>query len=417
MEKLIKTKNMSNINYRKYTSYFLAGVIGILFVIGLRGASAATPTVPPPSGDVTPTFSGLNVNGGAKIQEALEVADISVSGDIDMAGDLQASKTIEAGGELRAKGGIVNPDGDVKINGALNVNDTMYVGPKIDGLNPTKGEWVIVDRFLATGVASFKGGTTFQNDADVKGGLTVGGSAKATGKLSTDSDLTVGGKLGVTGDSILNGAFEAKGKALFSGDTEIKNLYATGSIQNSAADGFVKIDDELDVRKGIFNNDGTSLIKFGSGSKPTKLDVTGASTLSGNVDIKGEISNSTPKSATVSGLTQPVNIKDDLKVTGNITATSEIGKYSISSKSVTVSSQGSSSTSISCASVEKMMSCDFFPTTKITDYFKNIYINKSVPTKSTTGWKCDATITNKNASGVSSQEISAYAVCFNPTTN
>ncbi|MEK7171541.1 MAG: hypothetical protein AAB739_01400 [Patescibacteria group bacterium] len=363
---------MINLNYKKYIGYFLAGIVGILFIIGLRSASAANPT-DLSSSNVNPNFNQVyvtdtlqsktaNVSGdlavlgsanlagniyamgniensngsvvinddlvvknGVNIQEALEVADVVASGDIDMGGDLQVSKTIEAGGELRAKGGIVNPSGDVKINDAFNIDDEFYTGSDISGITPAKGYYTILDRLLAYGVAVFKGSVTFQNDADVKGGLTVGGSAKATGKLSTDSDLIAGGKLGVSGDSVLNGtlknnastikvydasgvlkeqltpapvyidddmkvwgnltskgAFEAKGKALFSGDTEFsKTLLVPGGIENSAGD--VLINDALDVRKGIFNNDGTSLVKFGGASKPMNLQVTGTIKSNGGI--------------------------------------------------------------------------------------------------------------------------------------
>lgn len=453
---------MTNPNYKKYIGYIGAGIFGVLLVIGLRGASAATPA-DLPSSNVTPTFSGLNVNGGAKIQEILEVADISVSGDIDLAGDLQASKTVEAGGELRAKGGIANPDGDVKINDAFNIDDEFYTGADPAAITPVKGYYTILDRLFAFGAAVFKGDVSFQSDAHVTGDVSIAGSANAD-KLSVANNLTVGGKLGVSGDSVLNGtlknnadtlkvydangnlkeqltpapfyiddnmkisgdlnakSMQISGKAALSGDTEIKNAYITGSLQNSAGDGdFVKIDDQLDVRKGIFNNDGTKLIKFGSGSSPMDLSVTGKSTLSGNVDIKGEISNSTPKSGTVSGLTQPVNIKDDLKVTGNITATGKIGKYTIRSGGpYSVSGGGSLTKATACNSGETVISCSYkgkSPTAASEDFTFGLELNNMIISDS-------SAVTDKNSCKVSVKntianklDLYVYSVCFDPTSN
>lgn len=429
-----------HLNYKKYIGYITAGLFGVLLVVGLRGASAANQT-DLPSSNVIPNVSGLNVQGGAKIQEMLEVAGVTVSGNIDLSGDLQASKTIQADGELRAKGGIVNPTetkyGSVTVGSPVEITDPQGLNIKNGTLDVNQAETDasgnILDALNVDGFVSInKGGlltTRCNSDSDaepyycmtigytgddvhtasilVKGPLKIAGAVKgpSADPLTIDDDLDVMGN--INGTSV-----QISGKASFLGDTEIKNAYITGSLQNSAADGFVKIDDELDVRKGIFNNDGTKLIKFGSGSSPMDLSVTGKSTLSGNVDIKGEISNSTPKSGTVSGLTQPVNIKDDLKVTGNITATGKIGKYTIrNSGPHSVSGGGSLTKEKACNSGETVISCGYKgDSVSSGDYDFGLELNNLLLGTSSCKVSVKNTIANK-------LDLYVYTMCFDPTTN
>lgn len=390
---------MININYKKYIGYFLAGVVGVLFIIGLRGASAANPTVPPPTGDAIPTFSGLTVQNGAKIQGALEVADISASGNIDMSGDLQVSKTVEAGGELRAKAGITNPAetkyGSVAVGLPVEITD-------IQGLKMTKGPLNIKydelnssgtpqSAMIINGLVSIKGGL-LTNRCDGSANMddptkpsycmTIGYGDGTPGELAvlwpfttdvdfrkniknTKGDVTVNDSLKVTGD-INAASMQVSGKAAFLGDTEIKNAYITGSLQNSAATGdYIKVDDALDVRQGIFNNDGTSLVKLGSGTKSMNL-----------------------------------------QVTGKIKASGGIGTYSGSSATASIAAGKTGIAATYCPSTaDLLLGCYFSANSKDTEVYA---LDKTI----SSGKKgCYTNFINS----VASSNVTVSAICFNPT--
>lgn len=404
------------------------------------------------SGDLTVTgatnlagdtyaIGNLNVQNGASVQGMLEVADITSSGDIDMSGDLQVSKTVEAGGELRAKSGITNPAetkyGGVAVGLPVEITDPqglkMTKGPlniKYDELNSSGTPQ---SAMIINGLVSIKGGI-LTNRCDGSANMadptkpsycmTIGYGDGTPGELAvlwpvttdvdfrkniknTKGDVTVNDSLKVTGD-INTASIQVSGKAVFLGDTtEIKNAYITGSLQNSAATGdYIKVDDALDVRQGIFNNDKTKLIKFGSGSSPMDLSVTGKSTLSGSVDIKGEISNS--------NLGSPVNIKDDLNVTGNIktSGTGKIGKYTIRSSGPHSVSSGSILTKEkACNSGETVISCGYKgDSISSGDYDFGLELNNLLIGTSSCKVSVKNTIANK-------LDLSVYTMCFDPTSN
>ena len=94
---------MINLNYKKYIGYFLAGIVGILFIIGLRSASAANPT-DLSSSNVNPNFNQVYVT------DTLQSKTANVSGDLAVLGSANLA------GNIYAMGNIENSNGSVVIN-------------------------------------------------------------------------------------------------------------------------------------------------------------------------------------------------------------------------------------------------------------------------------------------------------------
>ncbi|WP_206952568.1 polymer-forming cytoskeletal protein [Trinickia acidisoli] len=225
---------------------------------------------------------------------------------------------------------VVQNNGNVPNTVAINVDDSAV---KIDSNYALQ----------VNGPISFAGALDVDGALDVKGDVTI------EGRLDVKRDSMFEGELEVKGDSTLDGALNVKGDSTLQGQLEVKgNVTLDGTLDGGGqkvvvahdleVKGASTLDGTLEVKgastldgtlgvKGASTLDGTLEVK-GTSTLDGTLEVKGASTLDGTLDVKGD---STLEGALqVKG--QTATFGHDVVVEGNLTVQGQI----ISTKSGSV---------------------------------------------------------------------------------
>lgn len=169
---------------------FTAGMAiftGVL-LLGVNAAiGAATPTVDPPGAGVSPTFTGLNVNGNIQNSAGnVSVSDnLAVTGNVTATGSVSATGNVSTSGQLTVGGTAISSDGDVLlVNDMLRVGDGLFVnGPR----SRIDGDFINVNAVLRANesIINFDDPVLIDDDlivtddVTVNGNFTVVGAAKA----------------------------------------------------------------------------------------------------------------------------------------------------------------------------------------------------------------------------------------------
>ena len=332
----------------------------------------------------------LDANGGADLSGGVLVDVLGVTGVATVAGNLLANANLDVtnhttlntlratglstfvsdvqiDGDLTANGDITG-DGATNITGINSVTATEFYGDGsnltgleagLDGLNVTLGDVTVggaltvtgdtdlnggldvdghteVDNFRASGVSTFVGGATFEENLAILGQGSI--QTLVVGGNSSLQDTQVGGGLTVTGATDLNGAVSVAGTSEFNDVVRINDtLFANGAVEVANGQGLTvgnvfsvdsngespifSVDVEADFNEGI-NVDGlvggnAGILTTGdlAGTiagldiAPRHINAAGFATVAQGLEVAAG-------GADITGLT---TVTGDLYVTGNTT--------------------------------------------------------------------------------------------------
>jgi cytoskeletal protein CcmA (bactofilin family) len=213
------------------------------------------------------TEDGTAADGAChgNIMTGLRVNDFSSSGDVHAQGDLYVSGDTAVGGELEVSGKAAVV-GDLTVGGSIQATS---VNVDTGNLN--------INNLVVSGTSQLSGAVKMSNTLNVSGNITGGNNASITSTLSA-------------------------GAGKFSGSAGTTNAI-------EATKGNVQVTDgNINVSKGN--------LALGNGT----LNVSGASTLSGNVTVGGTQLTASNAAVSVKSVTSPTGGFTNLSVSNNITA-------------------------------------------------------------------------------------------------
>lgn len=238
---------------KKLHFYGIAFLAGILVVIGIR-ATNAQPSAAPPTANVTPTFSGLNVEDGLVVDDdpvefssetgrytslvrlfVQGVSSFTGAATFNEGATVKSGLSIDGAALQFDNGGYIG--GTTDIRGVIQNNNTDKPVVVNDNLKVTGSLDAGMFNFNDTNIMNFakvtQGGTT-TGAVSVIGGVTATGAIHANDYISTDNWLQTDKYLAVGEDAQIDGDLRVKGK--------IKNdLAASTPVTFSDIDG-VKIE-------------------------------------------------------------------------------------------------------------------------------------------------------------------------------
>lgn len=259
------------------------------------------------SGGIEVTTGGLTISGGADISGDSEVSgDLEVTGDISAA-DITASGDVEIGNDLEVDGGITSGDGEIYFISQANKLSYSTSSSRFEMNQPL-----------------YVNGNVYATDFQATGNTSISGNTAITGNTSISGNATISGDTTITGDVGANKVTATDIET--SGETKTNTFTATG---DSKVEGTSTISKKLTVES-------------------EGAEITGASSIDGNLDItNGELT--VAKKLTVESegaeITGSVTVSSSLQV-GDTTTNTTINNNSISTSSVlncSVLNTGSSS--------------------------------------------------------------------------
>ena len=333
---------------------------------------------------------GIDVAGGSNLSGGVLVDVLGVTGVATVAGDLLANANLDVtnhttlntlrvtglstfvdavqiDGDLTANGDITG-DGATNITGINSVTATEFYGDGsnltgleagLDGLNVTLGDVAVggaltvtgdtdlnggldvdghteVDNFRASGVSTFVGGATFEENLAI-----LGQGSIQTLVVAGNSSLQatqVGGGLTVTGATDLNGAVSVAGTSEFNDVVRVNDtLFANGAVEVANGQGLtvgniftvdsngespifsvdieadfnegINVDGEVGGNAGILTTGDLAGTIAGLDIAPRHINAAGFATVAQGLEVAAG-------GADITGLT---TVTGDLYVTGNTT--------------------------------------------------------------------------------------------------
>lgn len=260
------------------------------------GNVIGAPSVVPPGNAISPTFSGLDIQGTIKnTKDAVNTGNLKIEDDLEVSGTISTPKTgyfkdIAASGIINAPGGIITTALDAMTGSGTIMAKNIQASVSMSATS------IGVGALNVTGnISNTNGNVTVDDNLDisgnsvVKGTLDVQGSIKNSsgsnfGHLKVDDDFRVGKDLLVTGDLrlsenlILEGAttksIKTGGSSPLSFDSNAsftKNVSISGFLGGGTNDKIVNIGSltdpsNLNITKGILSMNGGAISLDSSGS-------------------------------------------------------------------------------------------------------------------------------------------------------
>jgi filamentous hemagglutinin family protein len=305
-------------------SVTIAGAVGSTTAVGTVTVNSTGPVAFASSfnggGIVTAAGTTTSFSGGTSIQDALNgittTGVTSLNGTVTLVNSLYATDTTQVF-TLTSSGAfsMFSMPGTVTMSGgpfALAGGGSFTVAGTLNGSQPlilsgtstktfsgslTVGNGTTAIAGTESGVAIFSGTTNLKGASSFANPVTLGSSLSASGATVMSGDLTLaggGGTLGGTGDYIIS-SISGVGQALTysgSGSANVSGVLNLGSITGSGSGTMTFAGDVTSANAssfvGLVKLGGVFTTTFGTTSFNT-IDLTGTSTLVGNLEASGAL--------------------------------------------------------------------------------------------------------------------------------
>ncbi len=459
-------------NNRYLKSAIISSSVAVVTGVLLFGINATfgAPTYQPPGADVSPTFSGVNVNGSVKIAETNVYASPNNQVLNDATGGMLTLKNDPVNSPR--KGIFMDGDDIVAFGQSLYLNvmgkQQVVIGSKDapssldipggyirnsnNGSDPVTifgiklpGGNTDLDVASSSSIKNSTGGFPVDvsdpdglklsaGNLDMQNGVIKNSTGNNSGNVKIDDALDVTSAVATNTVKSYSGGTINVNNAL-----DILGSYlATDSLKSHTGGGSVNVDSPLKINKQIDIPDpdgGTVSLVAKAGDLPSYLTLTGSLQTNGDIISYGKIAlygagslfmkgfsalgTSTfadiDATGKISNSVGDVSINDNLAVTGKVTATGGFGTYTteFNAAAYSVANAGFASKNYACNAGGTAVSC--FVNSYSADPGTTIYSNESgdmqVSGLYIYGGTCWANF--KNNSG-STKYFKVGAVCYNP---